>query len=216
MSGTKLQFRLSAAAQQLVVRHEPLAKAEVAKWLRTYAVAREHVDDLLQEARLALVYATRAYRPGRSKLTFGGYARFWVRARIIWALKRTAPVTCSSRTHTLTQALGRRSFTPFRPAETDSESLPETPPAELEALAAEMHQVLLREWPRVGGQHKTRSAHYAERAADWFVRYHFAGDVTLAELGREAGLSRERVRQVLRHSRDIFERWAHEVREEAA
>ncbi|WP_229908377.1 sigma factor-like helix-turn-helix DNA-binding protein [Comamonas sp. JC664] len=80
-------------------------------------------------------------------------------------------------------------------------------------LAADAPAELARRKLRRTQQSKPADAERALRDAGVFLRYSF-DNVTLEEIGREQGMTRERVRQLVLRMQPLFDAWAAELRAE--
>lgn len=146
------------------------------------------IDEAVQVCRLAVMDAIRKYQPGKS--TFGAYASIWMRARLTQAIEVEAAGVVPrvmDRTTWKLKAAGRA--IPLdrgpsdEPAPIDALSDGAVPPDA--QLAADQRRTLMR---RAIGKLKNPR----HRAVVWS---RLEGR-TLAEVGAELGVSRERVRQI--------------------
>lgn len=198
------QSRKSPA--QLVLEHDALAKHEVGRWCRAVPLARANEEDLLSEARLALVIASKKWTP-HGGLTFGCYARYWIRARLQVAMHRLGPVHVSMKLPAgACAAHGAVEVTERNGGLVEPQDGFDYPERLLEEFRGAL-QVMYR-------RNRGRGiAPDAARDFSWWVRYR-AGDCILDDFATT--LTRQGVANAICRVERYFEEWAAEVRAEAA
>jgi RNA polymerase sigma-32 factor len=215
-----------AAFDRLVLSHLPLVHA-MARQYRAHGVL---LDDLVGEAMLGLVQATRRFDPERGT-RLAGYAAMWIRAYLRRFTLENRRIVRGPNTRNARRLIGgmrsvERDLERRNGTKADAEAVADAlqvSPAEVEEIrtllgardvavepAAEKH----RELPSQGPTPETLAADAQRRALasavvggalsrleprtrDVLVRRCLGEDsVTLADLGRDLQLSRERVRQI--------------------
>jgi RNA polymerase sigma-32 factor len=198
------------AVERLIVAHMPLVYRTTRR-LR----GRGDYDDVLQEGRVGLLIALERFEPERG-LRFATYAAFWIRARVNSYLVRACLVS------PLTSREGRRVFHLLPAAERALRAARREPDAHAlaERLGVDPQLVAAIVQPGTNPQVDSLPADepLPEQAAELSVRAARVAEVldslshrertiaigrlvrgdTLAAVGRELGLSRERARQLER------------------
>lgn len=216
---------LTAAQQAIVVEWRRLAMKYTRRLLFGYGL-REFEDEVPGLAAVALVEAVRVWVPARGP--FGACLRWWVRrvmqefrvrgARVVHQPLDSSPARLEP-TYSLNRPLSRDEGQ--QDGETWQDILPD------EATADPSESVDSRRLIRaayhllpsaVAGRNATkREAKRARQSVNlWAVRALGDGGETLQELGDSVGLTREGVRQREAKVQAVFERWAAELRAEAA
>jgi RNA polymerase sigma factor (sigma-70 family) len=196
----------------LVVAHRPLVLAEVSRWCAGYWRAQSHRDDLIQEGMIGLLYAARLYDSRKTVMSFGAYARTWVRQRLRMAILRLGPVSTSNK-RPVGEAMGMQEHELNPETDGGSAEPVESLPRETLSLFSELREVLTTQYGKRKHSWNRRPQLAARDIAIW-ERVFLCGE-KLDPTGAPHGLSRERVRQIVVNVSKVFEQWAKEVREEA-
>jgi DNA-directed RNA polymerase sigma subunit (sigma70/sigma32) len=161
---------------------------------------------------LGLLLADQKHDPSKGLHSFGAYARLWVQARLVLAVKRLiGPVAMSGKKNTAAAAaLWGEEFE----AEKHGEQVPEpnVDQQDGEALMAELVSVLRRARRR-RPLTCDRKPDAIERDVMCFLRHAFGGE-PFESIAADFGVSRQRVQQVFEQMWALFESYAAEVRDE--
>jgi RNA polymerase sigma factor (sigma-70 family) len=195
---------MSQRERAFVLANDGLPHAVVNAYLRKFPKYADLSDDLLQEARLAMVDAYRKYDAAKGK--FGTYAWWWMLSRVRDYVRQTVnPLACE-------RYLDRGDMAEYQ--------VPATTPAYdcvdaariAERVAGEM-----RAMSEVNGGQRT------ERDLEVFFELRFAREPDeyrrnggLQDLGQRYGVSRQNVFQIMDRMQDFFEAAAADIRREAA
>jgi RNA polymerase sigma-32 factor len=191
-----------SALHTLVLAHAPL----VAKWARHYRAFGVSVEDLVQEGQLGLLRAAERFDPGFG-IRFSGYAGFWVRSSIRKHVLGNRSMVARTRVARVVQNPdGTRR--PTWPQADVSLNQPATETGE------ERERLIADDGPtpeenifaRANGRQREQLIHEALDSLDprevHILRARWLAErrTPLAELGREMGLTGERVRQLERRA----------------
>jgi RNA polymerase sigma-32 factor len=177
-----MQAGSSDALMRLVEAHMPLVRTFVRRYYRDGLSG----DDLAAEGRLGLLVAAQRFDPGRG-VRFGRYAAWWVRAMVRRHALRNRRIVAPPVTKQ--GAMNTRDA----PVATDGGlyDLADVSPTPEELLEAAQRRVLVEDNVR-------RALCALPERERSIVCKRLLGDdkVTLETLGRDIGVSRERVRQL--------------------
>ncbi len=205
--------RLTPEQSAIVAKNAPLVKWFVSKRIRQFPHLEHIREDMFQEGMLAMCRSVVKHNPDLGK--FSTYVMMYLNV-YVREYERTAcnPVSAPGRNRHAGQGAGSAVF--VQRAEMPLHDPAETPAPDEDLDAADLYARAEVHMEREAG----------ERNGRLFMRVcfgnleestHRAGVLgPTATLAKELGVSRERVRQLVRRGQKTFDAWAAGIRDEAA